>query len=439
MKLANFYTKITFIALLVFAFNGSYGQSKFLTGYVIKPNGDTVHGYVDYRNWSVNPEKISFKEQLTDDNVVYTCADINGFGVAGEIYIKATVAINESKSNTNELDLSAEVIYYKDSVFLQALIRGTKSLYRYKNKSVLEQFYIWQDTAYNLLIYKKYLTVPNSNPDNYASSNTYTPEQRTSQSIAENTRYLNQLAMYLSDCPNIQSNFKDLEYSRKSLEQLFHHYYQCSQSQPEYHFQTEKTKVVTGALAGISITSVTFSGDEDFYVVKTEYQPSVNFAGGFYLNVFFPRNNYKLSFNNELLFTSYKIDGSYTNYKNENVYSIYTTSLGLSYLKLNTMMRYNQPVGNAFIFLNAGVSFGYVIYENNYFKRENVSYDEIHIYENDAIQTLRKYELAINAGIGIKYKKFSLEFRYERGDGMSNAMNLDSLTDRLYSLLGFRF
>jgi hypothetical protein len=426
MQSANFYTTITFLALLNFACNSSYGQAKFLPGYIIKPNGDTLYGLIDYRNWSVNPEKISFKKQPKDDKSVCTSDDIIGFGVAGEIYIKAIVGIDESKTNTNDLEYTAEVNPVYDTVFLQTLVHGNKSMYYYKNKSVKDQFYIGKGPVYELLIYKRYFR--------------NTLKQNTEKSFSENKMYLYQLAVYLNDCPDIQNNFKSLDYSKESLEKLFLRYYNCTQSKMQYKVKPKKIKIETGALAGISITSVRFTGSKHWPVVNTEYQPSLNFTGGLYLNLFPPGNTDKISWNNELQYTSFNIDGScYTDYYNENEYTLHTTSIGLKYLKLNSMIRYNQPVGNAIIFLNAGFSVGFVISDINYYKREKVQYTDIQTYESLAIYALKKYELCYNVGIGTKYKKISFECRYERGNGMSQSVNLEATTNRLYFLLGYTF
>jgi hypothetical protein len=440
MQSTNVYSKITLVVLLFLASATTYGKAEYLPGYIINPNGDTLKGYIEYRNWSVNPDKIFFKKQLNNEGVTYTVDEINGFTVSGEIYVKAIVTIDESKTSAKELDFTSEVIPVKDTVFLQALILGTKSLYWYKNKSIKDQFYIWQDTVFELLIHKKYLTEPDSTRTYYSTSYiAVAPAKLILHPIAENNRYLNQLALYLKDCQDIQLTFKNTDYSKRSLEQLFQRYYECTLSKTTYQVKTENAKAVAGALAGLSITSVTFSGVNTNYLVNTEFQPSVNFAGGLFLNLFFPRNFDKFSLNNELFFTTYKAEGSYTDYENENVYTIYTTSIGLTYLKLNSMLRYYQPVGNVFIFINAGGSMGIGLSETNYRKRENVLYNDVTIYESKAISDIRQREFSYNVGFGAQYKKYLLEFRYERGNGMSYYASFKAVTERLYFLLGYTF
>jgi hypothetical protein len=434
----NLFTKISILLMLSLPFSSTYGQGKFIPGYIIKPNGDTVHGYIDYRNWSVNPVKISFKEQLNDTQKTYTCIDVNGFGVSHETFVSAIVQIDESKLNTDDLDETKDVLLRRDTVFLEAMVQGFKSLYYYESNGIKAQFFIKQDSVFDLLVYKKYLKNQNTSA-NYTENNSFLKEPADANHIVENKRFLNQLAVYLKDCPDIQKNFKNITYSKQSLEKLFSQYYKCTNAEIKFQKKTEKAIVQTGILAGVSLTSLTFTGSGFQYLVKADWDNSVNFAGGLFLNLVFPRNFNKLSFNNELFYTAYKVTGTYTYYTNENDYTIHTSAIGISYLKLNTMLRFSQPVKNTFIFLNAGVSFGLALSETNSYQREKVFYNPPVVTEFEAMAYMRKYEFAYNAGIGVRYKKYSAEIRYENGNGMSDYETLKIRSMRLYFLLGYRF
>jgi len=41
----------------------SYGKETLYPGYIITLKNDTVNGYIDYKNWDKNPDKILFKKQ----------------------------------------------------------------------------------------------------------------------------------------------------------------------------------------------------------------------------------------------------------------------------------------------------------------------------------------------------------------------------------------
>ncbi|NJK97917.1 MAG: hypothetical protein HC905_26095 [Bacteroidales bacterium] len=57
--------KVKFIVLFIglILFNLAYSQENYIPGYVIE-NGDTLKGFIDYRNWEKNPNQIAFKTSM---------------------------------------------------------------------------------------------------------------------------------------------------------------------------------------------------------------------------------------------------------------------------------------------------------------------------------------------------------------------------------------
>ena len=56
-----------FIAIVFFALTlplCSLAQSNYTAGYVVTVKGDTLHGYIDFREWYINPSFIDFKTLL---------------------------------------------------------------------------------------------------------------------------------------------------------------------------------------------------------------------------------------------------------------------------------------------------------------------------------------------------------------------------------------
>ena len=103
------------------------------------------------------------------------------------------------------------------------------------------------------------------------------------------------------------------------------------------------------------------------------------------------------------------------------------------------MVRYKYPIGGVFVFLNGGISTGFTINETNYKKVESTFFDIQTVEEGNAIDGTRKLEIGYILGIGIKYKRFSFETRYDAKNGMSEYTDLKSTTKRYYFLLGYRF
>ena len=64
--------KLILILLLVIIPEFVFSQSNYYEGYVVKNNGDTLKGYIDYRNWEYSPVSFNFKVKLTDNQIKFS-------------------------------------------------------------------------------------------------------------------------------------------------------------------------------------------------------------------------------------------------------------------------------------------------------------------------------------------------------------------------------
>lgn len=439
MKSANKVKSLLVATLLLLFLNPAFSQENYLPGYILSLKGDTVHGFIDYRNWANNPAKIFFKKQLNDNSNIYTSVDINGFGVSNEIYERAIVEIDISTDMTENLDNNPELILITDTVFLQAIILGPRNLYCYLDKSVKNQFYVKLDTAFQLLYYKRYKEKQKINTNTPYMDNTFLMKQKTQTIIVSDNRYFSQLKAYLFDCPNIENYLEKVEYSIGKLENLFLQYYACTNSQVHFQKSKEAIRFQKRILAGVTYTTLKFEGDGFKYLTKADFAPSIDFSGGLSFDYIFPRNFKRFSLNNELLFSTYKCIGNYTDYTSENEYKKYASTIGLSYIRLNTMLSYSHPVGAAHIYANAGILYGIVVATTNLLTTEKKFYSSNDVSTGKAMQDMSKRELGYSLGLGSKYKRYSVELKSENGNGMSNYQDLKSTSNRLYFLFGFRF
>ncbi len=447
MHLKNLNKRISLTVLGILFLLSAFSQENFLQGFVVTTNGDTIYGFVDYRNWEKNPDNIAFKIQLTDKPISHTPLSIKSFGVADELYASGIVQIDLSPINTDKLEYGKELKIKIDTTFLQSIVLGKKSLYFYRNKARRELFYIWQDTSFVLLEYKRYLAesgrpggetiAENTDSGNYKPVSYVTYESKTI--VKENNRYLSQLAVYLKDCPTIQKEFAGLKYSVKSFQKLFFTYYDCVEKPMEFHKKEEKVRAEFGLIAGATFNNLEFTGDQSINLTNLDFKIDPSYSIGVYANLVLSRNQRKWSFYNELAFSPYAVDNYYEIYISENEYAYYTTTLGYSYLKLNSMARFTYPFGKTFVFINAGMSNGFAISETNQLYVEKKFYSTETEEYRPVMKDTRLYEQGIIAGLGGKYDKFSFEFRYERGNGMSAIMNLNSKTTRYLCLLGYKF
>lgn len=395
-----------------------HSQEKFLPGYVINLKGDTLHGFIDYRNWKINPDKVDFKNETGNKQITYKPSDILEFKVQDEIYVSAVVNIETSPRENVNLNYDNKMNLQVETTFLQTIYRGNKSLYHYF-KDEKDYFYIKKDTTFELLLYKRYLYKKDDN-----------------SIINENKAYLGQLEIYLKDCPGIETRLKNTAYRQADLNKLFKFYYESTLSGIDFKKDLESVKIETGLLAGVSLTSLKFSGPT--YFTATDFNSSVNFSAGLYCEIILPRNQKKWSVNNELLLSSYDAKGTYEDGPEDN-YTKITTELGYTYLKLNNLARFKYPIGHSYLFLNGGISNGIFLKETNYKNTFTRFYSQETTKEEAAFDDPKKYEFGFIFGGGFKTGRYSLEARYEIGTGMSKVIAIAERTHRIFLLLGFRF
>jgi hypothetical protein len=74
--------KCVFIfALLAINFLG-ISQSNFVQAVVINNNGDSIYGQIDYRNWKINPQSISFINSVNEKQA-FDAASIRSVYIPG--------------------------------------------------------------------------------------------------------------------------------------------------------------------------------------------------------------------------------------------------------------------------------------------------------------------------------------------------------------------
>ena len=145
---------LTTIAIMTISFS-SFCQKNYLKGYLIHLNGDTLNGFIDYRNWEKNPKQVYFKTAIDGQRILYTPIMIKGFSVSNEIYESAVVDIEISDTRLGDLNYDRRLKLKVDTIFLQTLIRGTKSLYLNSDFGK-ELLYIKRDSMLELLLHKRF-------------------------------------------------------------------------------------------------------------------------------------------------------------------------------------------------------------------------------------------------------------------------------------------
>lgn len=409
-------------ALLLVCSLKAYAQVHFEPGFIINHNGDTLRGQIDYRRKEQNPAAITFKEESSGKETKFRPSQIKAFKVADDAFVSAFVERFRTSPASMNAAYGSLAEVRADTVFLQTLVAGPKSLLRYKDENVKAHFFIKEGDQYRTLWYRESLA-----------------DGKGSRVITKDERYKQQLAAYLQDCPSLHRQITAATYFNKVLVDLFSSYYRCTQTDQVYVQKAEKFSVKAGVVGGVSLTSLSFEGNFHEEIVKAEYSSSSNAAVGAFLNVFLPISNRKWSVYNELLYSTYKVKGYYQDKETDTRYVDVNTTFAYDYLKLNNFIRYTYPVGKTHLFMNMGLSTGLAVAETNHKKMVYYRYSSVLEKEGPAIDKTKKIEQGLVMGLGGKLRRYSLEYRYERGGGMSPYRTLGSITKRSFLLLGFTF
>jgi len=403
-------------------------KAKYLPGYIVKTSGDTISGYIKTKKQSAYLKKIQFKEKDINEEQTHDISTLVAFNVENKHYVKARVQIDTIKY-PRKLTYDSKLYLANYTVFLEALVGGVKSLYYFKGPYGIKQFYIKEGDKYELLKYKKY----------------FKNDKEGGKTITEDLRYKGQLQLYLNDCKSIKNRLEATQYSRVSLIRTFLKYYKCTRKKNTFNQAAPKTLVNTGLTAGISNTTIGFKVINRFSepVAFADFSNSTNFSGGLFLELVFPGKRRNFSLYNELAYSNYQSEGTYA----ENIGALnikYRLNIEAAYLKVYNLLRF-MPRASAdastYVFFNVGVANGAALRLID--QQTSVitsSVGNVNTNERSLGIGRRGVESSLVFGLGLKINKvFSLETRYELGDGFTSNTQIASRINRLFFLLGVHF
>jgi hypothetical protein len=136
-------------------------QSNFKPGYVVGLKGDTLKGFIDYREWDKNPTDVRFKAATDNaDAKKISPADVLAFGITGfEYYERYSLRISQGQTDVSKLAIGVDTGFLVSNVFLQRIVDGGNLvLYSYKD-DIKTRFFIKERTEAKPveLVYQVYL------------------------------------------------------------------------------------------------------------------------------------------------------------------------------------------------------------------------------------------------------------------------------------------
>jgi len=136
-------------------------QSNYKAATVITTNNTSLNGFINYREWHRNPDKIQFKTDLNNDAVQnFTPDSIAGFSVTGyESYVSYTVNVSTGEVLFQSLKDKLDTATVTKTVFLKSIRKGDRvDLYSYAD-DIKVRFYILdkRQTLPVELVFRKYI------------------------------------------------------------------------------------------------------------------------------------------------------------------------------------------------------------------------------------------------------------------------------------------
>ena len=298
------YFKCT-LFLLLFPFLG-VAQSNYKPGYVVTLKGDTMRGFIDYKEWDNNPVSINFKSGGNDVKpAILTTNEISFFNISQlEAYQKYTGDITMDVTDPNRISNGRDSSFKTTSVFLKILQKGSRlTLYSYAD-DIKTRFFIKDNAEGQIkeLIYRVY----------YDAGRTKTSNQ-SGGTVNENT-YLKQLFALAQKYDVLTDSYQaDLEhsfYSSLDISKLVSKINGISKADYNKKLSAE-TPVQFFVGAALNITKTAPGG---FYKAAggtgyTSYLPEISFG----INIFANPNTQKLVFRVELMLGDSKVNANYIN------------------------------------------------------------------------------------------------------------------------------
>jgi hypothetical protein len=122
--------KLLYIFLFIALPSAIFAQTNYHGGYILKNNGDTLKGYIDYREWSQSPISIDFKLNKADKEIrQFNPLNIKGFEIKDmETYLSYNGLISWDRNHFPDLAEKLDTVRKPASIFLKLITSGSHLL-----------------------------------------------------------------------------------------------------------------------------------------------------------------------------------------------------------------------------------------------------------------------------------------------------------------------
>lgn len=389
-----------------------YSQINFEKGYFIDNDNQKVNCLIKNIDWKNNPTEFEYKLSESNDINVANLNSVQEFSVENvSKYIRATINIDRSSENINNLSNEKNPIFKEETLFLKVLVEGKSNLYEYIDGSLKRFFYKTENSYIEQLVYKS-----------------YSIDESTS---GKNFRFRQQLLTNLN-CPTFkESRVKNIKYNRNELVKFFTEYSKCYDSEL-VNLEQKQKKVLFNLTIRPRINSSSLTIN-DFYSNSqdTNFDNKTGFGLGLEAEFILPYNKNKWAI---------LIEPTYQSFKSEKINEYEYASGGkaiinvdYSSIEIPVSLRHYFFLNNSSkIFINASY-----IFEHGLTSSIEVTRTDGSILNSLEINAGNNFAF----GIGFKQnKRYSLEFRYHTSkEVLNNYLYRKSEYKTLSLIFGYTF
>lgn len=379
---------------------------------VTHTSGQVKTGTIHYGNWGETPQTVKFRDTQGRESIL-GAKEIKAFEVtrrdgAKEYYELKTVSVNRSPRKLADLDYDPKPRMVLDTVFLQVqLITPDLTLYNL-NQSGVNHLFIKQDSVYEL-IQKQYRTIDGGG-----------------QKYLENNRYRQQLlSITQGTAPALNTRILKTAYTTNAIRRLLADFTALQQKQIRYKFSRESDLFGLTLAMGVVHSDFAYVGNTR----NTDILKSYTFAATNTITPtvtavwYFPQTRQRLSL---------AVDAGIRNTRDTVVYDkrrlpnvvlepVESQDFNLTHLRIHIGPRFQIQSRGIRVFIQPGISLGRIV--NNKSKETYRKIDFLtgryEVLERPLFTEAKKHEIATALTLGLGYRRWQIEARYDRGNGFS--------------------
>ncbi len=374
--------RIILFTLFVFCFFNISAQTDFREGFIITNQGDTVRGYLNYKESNRNFDFCEFRSSLSDRTTIYEPTDIKAYKFAGDKLLESSI-INLPNQNSQW-------------VFLEVIISGRLNLYKYKG----EFFVKGDDNTLRHLQNEVREIVVNG-----------------TKRLQPSRKYIGMLIYLMRDCDLIsQSQIEGTGLTERDLTVLVESYNQCGGLESvSYKENKPWFRAVPGVLAGVAVTSVDFKYFS--YDFLNTFEPQVVATIGFDAELSSPRLHENVSFYTGAFISKNHFNSDTETNPYPGIINRHELMADFVQVRIPLLLRYTFPERSITPYLNLGFITAFMLKFDSYWILEEQRNNVIYTSEVDPF-SLQRNNIGLMAGIGLKKRLndsmlMRMEVRYQ--------------------------